>query len=213
VSGKYIVAFAGTDDVQDIIVDIWQGVGAFTLQYDSALRIGRGLADVPNFSGNTVVTGHSLGGGLASAASVVSGFNADTFNSAGLLRSTLQKDEQGNTVLGDPSELWRYDNASLFIDAYYLDWDILSFVQDSIPGLQDAIGYRREMDGPLDLEIGIHAALLAAQFASGAGWATIFLNLGQIGIEMATCHTTYYYQYALMVDKSTGWYIYGYNDF
>src|SRR5690606_10746763 len=88
ISRKYVLAFAGTDDGPDIVADIWQGLGGFTEQYNAAIEIGRRLKDVAIFSGRAVLTGHSLGGGLASAAAVVSGFHADTFNAAGLLRSS-----------------------------------------------------------------------------------------------------------------------------
>jgi hypothetical protein len=167
------------------------------------MRIGRVLQVLDNFENNTVFTGHSLGGGLASAASVVSGFRADTFNAAGLLRSTLQRTS--------------HDNASELIDAYYLDWDILSTVQDSIWSLQDAIGYRQIMDGPLDFQIIVSPVNIAGQLidglASGSGWLSVFTSLGATGVLMGKCHTTYYYHYGLMVDETTGWDIYGYDNF
>jgi|694.fasta_scaffold00010_116 hypothetical protein len=181
------------------------------------MRIGRVLQVLDNFENNTVFTGHSLGGGLASAASVVSGFRADTFNAAGLLRSTLQRTSLGNPYPGNPIELARYDNASELIDAYYLDWDILSTVQDSIWSLQDAIGYRQIMDGPLDFQIIVSPVNIAGQLidglASGSGWLSVFTSLGATGVLMGKCHTTYYYHYGLMVDETTGWDIYGYDNF
>ncbi len=212
VSGKYVVAFAGTNDRADIMADIWQGLGQFTLQYNKAIEIGRKLKDLVDFRSNTVVTGHSLGGGLASAASVVSGFHADTFNAAGLLQSTLPYDEDGNSIPSDPDEVWRYDNAANgLINAYFLDWDLLSFAQDNTP----LIGYRVPMDGPVDAEIGLLGAALAFQvitgaFSGGLGWLSVLGSLGGIGYQMGLAHTTHYYQYGLMVNESTGWDIYGY---
>lgn len=212
VSRKFVVVFAGTDDGPDIVADIWQGLGGFNTQYSTAIKIGREVIDNPAFAGQTVFTGHSLGGGLASAASVVSGIHADTFNSAGLMRTTLQYDENGNTVSGNPFELAQYDNSMALIDAYCLDWDILSFVQDKTP-LQDALGRRILMDGSLDLDIGIPATWIAAQRASGVGWPAVLINLGVLGYKMGLCHITKYYHYGLMFDENTGWDIYGYEDF
>ena len=213
ISGKYILAFAGTDDGPDIVADVWQGLGGFTEQYNAALEIGRRLKDVAIFSGRAVLTGHSLGGGLASAAAVVSGFHADTFNAAGLTRSALQFNEHGEEIAGDPRELARYENAATgLIDAYFLDYDLLSFVQDSTP-LQNAIGKRIKMDGPLDLKVGFYGVGLSVQLASGAGWAIASASLGVLSYLMGLCHVTHYYHYGLMVDEATGWDIYGYEQF
>jgi hypothetical protein len=38
VSGKYVISFAGTDDVHDVLVDIWQGLGGFTQQCSMTLQ-------------------------------------------------------------------------------------------------------------------------------------------------------------------------------
>ncbi len=66
---------------------------------------------------NAYIAGHSLGGGLASAASIVSGFHAYTFNAAGLHPDTV-----GGMNLA---------NAASLIDAYKVDYDILTWVQES----------------------------------------------------------------------------------
>ena len=213
ISRKFVLAFAGTDDGPDIVADVWQGLGGFTEQYNAAMEVGRRLEDVAIFSGRVVVTGHSLGGGLASAAAVASGFHADTFNAAGLTRISLQYNDKGERIAGDLRELGRFDNsASGLIDAYFLDYDILSFVQDSTP-LQDAIGKRIRMDGPLDVKVGYLAAILTTQLASGVGWLTASANMGALGYLMGLCHVTHYYHYGLMVDETTGWDIYGYDNF
>ena len=64
ISGKYVLAFAGTDDGPDIVANIWQGLGGFSVQYRAAITIGRGLINSP-LQSSVVTTGHSLGGGLA----------------------------------------------------------------------------------------------------------------------------------------------------
>ncbi len=215
VSGAYVLAFAGTDDLDDLIVDIWQGLGRYTNQYQKAMEIALELktAIVTNLGQSLITTGHSLGGGLASAAAVVADIHADTFNSAGLSESTLlARDANGDPIPGVelyPGSLARWLAAETFIDAYYLDWDILSFVQDYSP-LQDAIGKRIQMDGPLDFEIGTSIVLLAQALVPGAGWAGVAVNLGAALYYMGLSHTAVYYQYGMMVNEDTGWDIYGY---
>ena len=75
---QYVLAFAGTDDVDDILEDIWQGVGLYSGQYAAAIAIGQALSPIIG-TNNLIATGHSLGGGLASAASRAGGLRADTY--------------------------------------------------------------------------------------------------------------------------------------
>jgi hypothetical protein len=60
------------------------------------------------------------------------------------------------------------------------------------------------------LKIGILASTLALQLASGVGWASIAAIGGSLFYYMGLAHTTKYYHYGLLVDKGTGWDIYGY---
>jgi hypothetical protein len=88
---QYVLAFAGTDDLQDWIDNVWQGLGIGSNQYNAAMRIAFQLVNnspgIP--TGHLIATGHSLGGGLASAAAVAGSIPADTFNAAGLHPNTL----------------------------------------------------------------------------------------------------------------------------
>jgi uncharacterized Zn-binding protein involved in type VI secretion len=103
---KYTVAFAGTDapdslkDVsidklndlrKDVKSDLAQGAGLQDDQYDSALYIGKKMRASQGPNGFTT-TGHSLGGGLASAASASTGAKGTTFNAAGLHKNTTERD-------------------------------------------------------------------------------------------------------------------------
>lgn len=165
---QYVLAFAGTEmsSKADWINNIKQGLGYPAAQYNAAMQIADALVELQNIfstgtlaaSGNLIATGHSLGGGLASAASVAGGIPAHTFNAAGLHASTLNEQlYSGSTA--------RYDieadenTAGIYIKAYYVDWDILSLVQDHYAvGPIDppsAIGQRIEMDGPYDTELTI----------------------------------------------------------
>jgi hypothetical protein len=79
--------------------------------------------------------------------------------------------------------------------------------------LQNAIGRRVRMDGPLDLEIQAYLATLLPHLALGMSWGAIFLAFGGTLQPAVKCHTSYYYFYGLMVDEETGWDIYGYTQF
>lgn len=94
---SFILTFAGMDDLYDVMDNIWQGIGLSSPQYNKAMEIAFELWALPQGISTLVITGHSLGGGLASAASVASGFEAVTFNAAGLSENTLyQRDLNGD---------------------------------------------------------------------------------------------------------------------
>lgn len=140
---QYIIGFAGTDEAIDWVDNLEQatGLNEFGDQYNEAIAIGDALAGITAAQKTQIrLAGHSLGGGLASAAAVVGNIEADTFNAAGLLRVTI---ENGTTVAGS---LGRYDAAASLIDAWYNDLDPLSWIQDNSIA-QDAIGDRNELDG------------------------------------------------------------------
>ncbi len=93
-----------------------------------------------NNNRNTYIAGHSLGGGLASAASIMSGFHAYTFNAAGL---------HPGTVYNSP----HLPNAAQLIDSYRVDYDILSWGQ-WVPGwLNYVFGTPHTIDSEYDAEM------------------------------------------------------------
>ena len=79
------------------------------------------LADkVQEYTGqkNLIITGHSLGGGLASIASAVTGSKAYTFNAAGLHSKTLKDQKLSENSMGH-------------IQAYYSTDDPLNMIQNN----------------------------------------------------------------------------------
>ncbi|WP_109079384.1 type VI secretion system tip protein TssI/VgrG [Aggregatibacter kilianii] len=110
---KPSIVFRGTrpEELVDWKNNFRQGVGLKSDYYERALAIGQKIKDSGN-AANVEFVGHSLGGGLASAASRVSGAKATIFNSAGLNDSTVK-----NVV---PSE----------IEAYYVKGEILTRFQE-----------------------------------------------------------------------------------
>lgn len=83
---QYVVAFRGTQGGEDWKNNVQQALGLNSESYAKALEMGRQVARSDE---NVTFTGHSLGGGLASAAAIASGREADTFNAAGLSGDTI----------------------------------------------------------------------------------------------------------------------------
>ncbi len=78
--------------------NIPQGLGLKTDYYDRAMATAVLLKDQPGFKFE--IAGHSLGGGMASAAEAVTGVHTTTFNAAGLHANTAERfaKENGLTV-------------------------------------------------------------------------------------------------------------------
>ncbi len=62
---QYILAFQGTENLEHWIVNFKQAIGLPTDYYDTAMLIGDRLRQVQQLQGHLTITGHSLGGGLA----------------------------------------------------------------------------------------------------------------------------------------------------
>jgi uncharacterized protein YukE len=109
--GRYVLAFAGTDpsSISDWGANAQQGVGALSSQHLQAIGLAQHLAGAVG-SDNMVLTGHSLGGGLASTASVATDVPAVTFNAAGVHPNTvLAAATLGHEIPGlDPGQVRNY---------------------------------------------------------------------------------------------------------
>ncbi len=111
-----VVVFKGTSNgnLEDWQNNIRQGMDADSPYYQQAVLIGNKIGDqIGSEAGGPKVTfaGHSLGGGLASAAATASALPANTFNAAGLNPATIARyggneDDSGDIaayhVPGDP---------------------------------------------------------------------------------------------------------------
>lgn len=85
-----VIAFRGSTTAdEDWQNNFAQGINAESSYYRRAVAIGTALADGGGASAHIV--GHSLGGGLASAAQGASGLTASTFNAAGLNPETFAR--------------------------------------------------------------------------------------------------------------------------
>ncbi len=87
---RAVVGFAGTNGIDDIDDDIKQGIGMTPEQYDQALAFTQSVQQEAAANGETVnLTGHSLGGGLATYCSIQTGLHATAINSAPLTKNKV----------------------------------------------------------------------------------------------------------------------------
>jgi len=127
-----------------------QGMGKESPYYARAVKIGTAINQSGN-AGDLDLTGHSLGGGLASAAAEASGSTATTFNAAGLNAATLPMNGAVPTTAT--------------ITNYRVDGDILTGLQEGKLGplsdataaaMPKAVGEQIEIPGISTTTVGRH---------------------------------------------------------
>ncbi len=99
------LAFRGTENGADWGQNFRQGLNMDSPYYRDAVRLGNTLGT------NVDYTGHSLGGGLASAATTTAGGTATTFNASGLNSGTVPG--YGGTARPASIDAYRVDNEVL----------------------------------------------------------------------------------------------------
>ena len=140
-----------------------QGAGFKSEQYEKAIEnTEKILKALDNKTDLLQLAGHSLGGGLASAAGTIHGIKTTTFNASGVHKKTLWTHIRSKIIshrqkLGDQmraatgkqkkSLKSRWLNATIDlakknVTAYYMENEILSTMQDKMAILPDAIGVR-----------------------------------------------------------------------
>ena len=121
---EYVLAFRGSEnplkDPRDWITNASQAMGSdiFRTQYKKANDLITALNTCKNCS--VSITGHSLGGGLASAAGLNAQVPTYTFNAAGVHENTIK-----DVVLA------KKVNEKKYIKAYYSNKDPLNYAQDN----------------------------------------------------------------------------------
>lgn len=151
--GQYVVAYRGTDNWGlgtggDSRANGGQGLGLETAQYSQAMELANLAMDTFG-DGNVAITGHSLGGGLASAAMLATGAPGVTFNASGLSNNTLATlGFNPNAVRGDLADSGQ-------IRRYVVDGDPLTAAQQDLPLIPvltvsppDAVGHELRIDPP-----------------------------------------------------------------
>jgi hypothetical protein len=122
-----VLSYKGTDVTSpvDWANNFTQGVGQPTDFYNRAMDLAMEVNKATD--GQFEITGHSLGGGMATAASAVTGADATTFNSSGLHDSTAREYlAQHNREPIDVADR---------ITAYHVDGDVLTGIQQAASGI------------------------------------------------------------------------------
>jgi len=136
-----VIAFRGsTPAEEDWQNNFAQDANKDSAYYRNAVTIGNALA---KYGACIHIVGHSLGGGLASAAQGGSGVTASTYNSAGLHSATVARySEDARHVAAEPDK----------ITAVRLNGEVLTKTQEDILGSRglallanDAIGTKRSL--------------------------------------------------------------------
>ncbi|UCZ76011.1 PAAR domain-containing protein [Dickeya zeae] len=134
INGETMLTYRGTNNavtgVKDWATNGSQGIGLETAQYNQAMFLAKQVKDVMSKS-SPIIVGHSLGGGLASAAVSATKLPGYTFNAAGLHANTVAKGADMATT-------------NSLIKTQAVDGEILTIVQTygkaAIPGLLSGAG-------------------------------------------------------------------------
>ena len=140
--GHYVLAFAGTDSFDDVLTDVGQGLGNGTDQYHHGRVLGEKLSAA--YGDNLVMTGHSLGGGVAAYSALATDSTAVTFNAAGLSDQNME-----NVGLD-----WQHGREQVAksgqVRAYHVDSDALTNLQESADDIPDAVGTPITIANPIE---------------------------------------------------------------
>ena len=121
----YVLSFRGTQGLNDGAADLIQALGGETDQYTRAIKTAQKLKSL---LGNRLdIPGHSMGGGMATAAGIVAGKKVYAIDPAGVHPATMERF----------GKEYNRDSAKLHVQNYVAEGEILDTVQH--PGSQRAI--------------------------------------------------------------------------
>ena len=123
---RYVLAFRGTQGRKDGVTDMVQAFGGETDHYTRAIKTARSLKKV--MGDKFDITGHSMGGGMAAAAGIVSGTCVYAIDPAGVHPATLERVENSDGLA----------SACQYVQNFVAEGEILDTVQ--APAFQRAVG-------------------------------------------------------------------------
>ena len=136
--GNVIMALKGTSGFKDWRYGNIQGLGIYPSQYKAAAILSRQAEKA--FGDKLRITGHSLGGGLATLSSAITNRPAITFNSAGIHPNSMLVNQLDYSKFSDYAEKGA-------ITRCIVKGEILNWIQDHTP-LPNSLGLREDLEHP-----------------------------------------------------------------
>ena len=146
---KWIIGFGGTElmDLTHWKNNLQQWAGCEAEMYERAVEIVGKLR--PEHKGNMILTGHSLGGGLATVAATVHKIQAVVFNPPGIHASTLKRYEVSAA------------DGNAYVRRFVVNGDLLNLI-NHIPSLYiHPVGRKQAIGGSSRFPFWSAAAILA----------------------------------------------------
>lgn len=122
---RYVLSFRGTQGKLDGMADVVQAFGGETEQYTKAVKCAQKLKQV--LGGKLEITGHSMGGGMATAAGIVTSTPVWAIDPAGVHPATLER----------AGKDYSRDQADNYVHNFVAEGEILDTIQD--PAVQRVV--------------------------------------------------------------------------
>ncbi|MBU5613345.1 alpha/beta hydrolase family protein [Geomonas azotofigens] len=119
---QYVVSFRGTQGIKDGVADVLQAFGGETDHYSRAMKAAKKLKK--SLGGKIDFTGHSMGGGMATAAGIVSDSKVFAIDPAGVHPKTLERIRLSDVRGASPCK----------VETFVAEGEILDSIQ--APGFQ-----------------------------------------------------------------------------
>ncbi|WP_024890514.1 Mbeg1-like protein [Luteimonas huabeiensis] len=147
--GQVVLVMAGTNEGQDWKHNFRQGLGLTSDQYEQAFEVARKARAA--YGDDLVLTGHSLGGGLAAASAMITDTPAVTYNASGVHDRTLEREGV------DPAAAKEYAGEGL-VRTYKVRNEVLTHLQEDAflinRLMPDAPGHAIQLPDPDPLSFG-----------------------------------------------------------